>query len=51
MVRGVMGCEGHIVGLDDRTRSQSMLEESMAMLVNAHTQVGGEIISAGGTGT
>ncbi len=51
MVRGVMGYEGHIVGLEDRTRRQSMLEESMAMLVDAHTQVGGEIISAGGTGT
>ena len=46
-----MGYEGHIVGLEDRTRRQSMLEESMAMLVDAHTQVGGEIISAGGTGT
>ncbi len=51
VVRGVMGYEGHIVGLEDRTRRQSMLEESMAMLVDAHTQVGGEIISAGGTGT
>jgi D-threonine aldolase len=51
MVRGVMGYEGHIVGLEDRTRRQSMLEETMAMLVDAHTQVGGEIISAGGTGT
>jgi D-serine deaminase-like pyridoxal phosphate-dependent protein len=46
-----MGYEGHIVGLEDRARRQSMLEESMAMLVDAHTQVGGEIISAGGTGT
>ncbi len=51
VVRGVMGYEGHIVGLEDRSRRQSMLEESMALLVDAHTQVGGEIISAGGTGT
>ena len=51
VVRGVMGYEGHIVGLEDRARRQSMLEESMAMLVDAHQQVGGEILSAGGTGT
>jgi D-serine deaminase-like pyridoxal phosphate-dependent protein len=51
VVRGVMGYEGHIVGLEDRTRRQSMLETSMALLVDAHTEVGGEIISAGGTGT
>ena len=50
-VRGVMGYEGHIVGLEDRSRRQSMIEESMAMLVDAHGQVGGEMISAGGTGT
>src|SRR6202041_3250171 len=35
-VRGVMGYEGHIVGLEERSRRQSMLEESMAMLVDAH---------------
>jgi D-threonine aldolase len=51
VVRGVMGYEGHIVGLEDRARRQSMLEESMARLVEAHGGVGGEIISAGGTGT
>jgi D-serine deaminase-like pyridoxal phosphate-dependent protein len=51
VVRGVMGYEGHIVGLEDRFRRRSMLEESMAMLVDAHTRVGGEIVSAGGTGT
>ena len=50
-VRGVMGYEGHIVGLEERSRRQSMLEESMAMLVEAHGEVGGEMISAGGTGT
>jgi D-serine deaminase-like pyridoxal phosphate-dependent protein len=50
-VRGVMGYEGHIVGLEERSRRQSMLEESMAMLVDAHRRVGGEMISAGGTGT
>ena len=50
-VRGVMGYEGHIVGLEERSTRTTMLEESMARLVRAHDDVGGEIISAGGTGT
>ena len=50
-VRGVMGYEGHIVGLEDRSTRTEMLEESMAQLVLAHDEVGGEVISAGGTGT
>jgi D-serine deaminase-like pyridoxal phosphate-dependent protein len=50
-VRGVMGYEGHIVGLEDRSRRQSMLASSMALLVDAAREVGGEMISAGGTGT
>jgi D-serine deaminase-like pyridoxal phosphate-dependent protein len=50
-VRGVMGYEGHIVGLEQRTTRAEMLEESMGLLLSAHRQVGGEIISAGGTGT
>ena len=50
-VRGVMGYEGHIVGLEDRVRRTEMLEGSMAELVRAHDDVGGEVISAGGTGT
>jgi D-serine deaminase-like pyridoxal phosphate-dependent protein len=50
-VRGVMGYEGHIVGLEDRSRRTAMLEESMAQLTAASGEVGGEVISAGGTGT
>jgi D-serine deaminase-like pyridoxal phosphate-dependent protein len=50
-VRGVMGYEGHIVGLEDRTTRIEMLEVSMDLLLTAHQQTGGEIISAGGTGT
>jgi D-serine deaminase-like pyridoxal phosphate-dependent protein len=50
-VRGVMGYEGHIVGLESRATRAEMLEESMALLMAAHDQVGGEIVSAGGTGT
>jgi D-serine deaminase-like pyridoxal phosphate-dependent protein len=50
-VRGVMGYEGHIVGLEDRATRIAMLEESMAKLTLAAADVGGEVISAGGTGT
>jgi D-threonine aldolase len=50
-VRGVMGYEGHIVGLEDRTRRATMLEDSMGQLVQAHDLVGGDVVSAGGTGT
>ncbi|HEY1651419.1 MAG TPA: alanine racemase [Acidimicrobiales bacterium] len=50
-VRGVMGYEGHIVGLEDRTTREEMIEVSMAPLVQAHDSVGGDVISAGGTGT
>jgi len=50
-VRGVMGYEGHIVGLEDRSRRIELLEESMALLQSAHEDVGGDVISAGGTGT
>jgi len=50
-VRGVMGYEGHVVGLDDRDTRARLCEESMRLLLAAHAQVGGELISAGGTGT
>jgi D-threonine aldolase len=50
-VRGVMGYEGHIVGLHDRAVRAGMLEEAMAQLVSAAGEVGGDVISAGGTGT
>ena len=50
-VRGVMGYEGHVVGLDDRALRARLTEEAMQLLLAAHAQVGGELISAGGTGT
>jgi D-serine deaminase-like pyridoxal phosphate-dependent protein len=50
-VRGVMGYEGHVVGLEDRATRAAMLEESMSQLILAAGDVGGEVISAGGTGT
>jgi D-serine deaminase-like pyridoxal phosphate-dependent protein len=50
-VRGVMGYEGHVVGLEDREARTKLVGESMAMLVKAHDAVGGDLVSAGGTGT
>jgi D-serine deaminase-like pyridoxal phosphate-dependent protein len=50
-VRGVMGYEGHAVGLDDRAARERLCEESMQLLLAAHAQVGGDLVSAGGTGT
>ncbi len=50
-VRGVMGYEGHAVGLDDRSLRQDLTAQAMELLVRAHEDVGGDVISAGGTGT
>jgi len=50
-VRGVMGYEGHVVGLDDGATRSQLCEQSMQLLLSAHGLVGGELISAGGTGT
>jgi D-serine deaminase-like pyridoxal phosphate-dependent protein len=51
VVRGVMGYEGHAVGLDDRTLRQELTAKAMELLLQAHKDVGGDVISAGGTGT
>jgi D-serine deaminase-like pyridoxal phosphate-dependent protein len=50
-VRGVMGYEGHVVGLADAAERERQCRESMELLLSAHADVGGELISAGGTGT
>lgn len=50
-VRGVMGYEGHVVGLEDRAQREELVGQCMELLVKAHAEVGGELISAGGTGT
>jgi D-serine deaminase-like pyridoxal phosphate-dependent protein len=50
-VRGVMGYEGHAVGMDDRAVRSQLCEQAMELLVAAHRAVGGDVISAGGTGT
>jgi D-serine deaminase-like pyridoxal phosphate-dependent protein len=50
-VRGVMGYEGHVVGLKDRSERTEMVEVAMGLLIAAHQRAGGDEISAGGTGT
>jgi D-serine deaminase-like pyridoxal phosphate-dependent protein len=50
-VRGVMGYEGHVVGLVDTAERAERCKAAMELLLTAHTDVGGELISAGGTGT
>jgi D-threonine aldolase len=50
-VRGVMGYEGHVVGLVDAVERADRCQTSMELLLTAHADVGGELISAGGTGT
>lgn len=51
VVRGVMGYEGHVVGIASQAERESGCERAMSLLLAAHELVGGEIISAGGTGT
>jgi D-serine deaminase-like pyridoxal phosphate-dependent protein len=50
-VRGVMGYEGHIVGNPDRAWREEQIVTSMEALMRAHELVGGDVVSAGGTGT
>jgi D-threonine aldolase len=50
-IRGVMGYEGHVVGLVDAAVRMDRCRTAMELLLAAHADVGGELISAGGTGT
>jgi D-threonine aldolase len=50
-VRGVMGYEGHVVGLVDAAERAERCQVAMELLLRAHAHVGGELISGGGTGT
>jgi D-serine deaminase-like pyridoxal phosphate-dependent protein len=50
-VRGVMGYEGHAVGIEDRGTRTDKVTESMGILAAAHQIVGGPICSGGGTGS
>ncbi|HEU5033186.1 MAG TPA: alanine racemase [Mycobacteriales bacterium] len=50
-VRGVMGYEGHVMVVPDVAERTKQAEECMQRLLTAHAQVGGDVVSAGGTGT
>jgi D-serine deaminase-like pyridoxal phosphate-dependent protein len=50
-VRGVMGYEGHLMMVSNKDERQAKVAESMMLLQRAAKDVGGKIISAGGTGT
>jgi D-serine deaminase-like pyridoxal phosphate-dependent protein len=50
-VRGVMGYEGHAMLVEDAGKRSELVSEAMQHLRGAHAEVGGEVISAGGTGS
>jgi len=50
-VRGVMGYEGHVNALLDRAERRAGVERAMARLLRAHDEVGGDVVSGGGTMT
>jgi D-serine deaminase-like pyridoxal phosphate-dependent protein len=49
-VRGVMGYEGHLMREPGDTKAH-LVERSMEALLRAHQEVGGDVVSGGGTGT
>jgi D-threonine aldolase len=50
-VVGVMGYEGLVAGEPDRATRVAGVESAMALLRQAHADVGGDIVSGGSTGT
>ena len=50
-VRGVMGYEGHVMPMQDRAERTAATGVAMEKLLAAHGDVGGDVVSAGGTGT
>jgi D-threonine aldolase len=50
-VRGVMGYEGHVMIVEEAADRAAQCQQSMEQLLIAAADVGGELISAGGTGT
>jgi D-serine deaminase-like pyridoxal phosphate-dependent protein len=50
-VRGVMGYEGHAMMIEDRAQREAAVAASMDCLLAARADVGGEVVSAGGTGS
>jgi D-serine deaminase-like pyridoxal phosphate-dependent protein len=50
-VRGVMGYEGHVMFVPDAPERKAQTDQAMELLARAHADVGGDILSGGGTGT
>ena len=50
-VRGVMGYEGHLMMVADAAEKEQQVNAAVDLLLAAHADVGGEIVSSGGTGT
>ena len=50
-VRGVMGYEGHLMVVADRKQQRAQVAAAMDQLLAAHADVGGDVVSGGGTGT
>jgi D-serine deaminase-like pyridoxal phosphate-dependent protein len=50
-VRGVMGYEGHLMVVPQPYKQEPMLREAMELLLQASRDVGGGLVSGGGTGT
>lgn len=48
-VRGVMGYEGHL--MMEPVDKAAKVEQAMSVLLEAHAEVGGDVVSGGGTGT
>jgi D-serine deaminase-like pyridoxal phosphate-dependent protein len=50
-VRGVMGYEGHVMPIRESEKRAEGVEQAMQRLLRAHADVGGDVVSAGGTCT
>ncbi len=50
-VRGVMGYEGHLMMVPDTTDRRAKVAAAVDLLMRAHGDVGGDVVSSGGTGT
>ena len=50
-VRGTMGYEGHLQHVVDAEARAVRTAKAMAVLAAAHAEVGGDVVSGGGTGT
>jgi D-serine deaminase-like pyridoxal phosphate-dependent protein len=48
-VRGVMGYEGHVMLVEDPVDRAAQVQACMALLLQAAADVGGDLVSAGGT--